>query len=50
MDVVGKIGFTDGPLPNYLGILEGLTFKFILVSGIRYLEALNPNFPIGLPD
>jgi hypothetical protein len=25
-------------------------FKFLFVSGIRSLEALNPNFPIDLPD
>ena len=50
MDMVGRIGFTGGPLPNHLGILEGLTLKFLLVSGIRYLGALNANNPIGLPD
>ena len=44
------IRFTGRPLPNHLEVLEGLTFKFLLVSGIRYLVALNPNFPIGLPD
>ena len=50
MDVVGKIGFISGPLPNHLEGLEGLTFKFLLVSGIRYLEALNSYFPIGFSD
>ena len=48
--MVHRIGFIGGPLPNHLGVLEGLIFKFLLDSGIRYLEGLNPNFPIGLPD
>ena len=50
MNVVGRIGFTDGPIPNHLEVLEDLIFKFLLVSGIIYVEALNPNFPIDLPD
>ena len=49
MDVVDKIRFIGRPLSNHLGFLEGMTHKFLLISGIKDLEALNTNFSIGLP-